>query len=754
MTLASHKDISMLAFYEEPATNTGTHVCKCKSQGPEEETCPGSLMKEQALMLQVKNAEFEHWVIEKAREWGVSTLTIMTTWDWITTIFWHKAITKHEAKYMDEDEIPEMATWLQTKELNTHKQRHSNIMMDYKALQQEDEVRFKLGNTTKLMEQARKELCMWAAWYAMCSVVLAGFCVSIDYLDPVSHMHNFSFIGNESAQKFFDDKEVNMAQMIYDLETYCCDGDLKAHQKAGQENDAQLSLKYAIESKNADKWRSAISEMLCRIWSLETGLVSKRLRWEEWGEDFLKIFKCLDGEIPVADWTEEEIKLAWSASCHCLLDNDSWLAIPIICNQDGNMLLAVGNLEDEDDSNSTCNGSDKDSVVETSEDKLKKEGKAKKGKSSKNKKIGEGNKWPKKTMKSKPRVEDSDAEEDAGQSRPSSFKLDTGGRGLVGGGTRAGSQPEGHAWGAGGGVWKDHSYKHEWSNRDIASHHDWLDNGKIVEHQPLPQVDGSRGAPPMNTGHVVQHNIPDSGTAPYLLSLATRAPPHHIGAPLHHTGDLPLPCATTPHQQHHADARAATYGQSGSTATGIPALTTPYPSAQPCNHYGLYTGQGVQAQDRQLHRPPSHLNSQPLSRPSSRGPHYGGPIPGGAAQGHSGMPQMYGQQRCPLRGGSYSGDASDGGGGDGYDKGGGYSDGGYGESNYDGGGYGRSSYGGGGYAGGYGGDDEWVRRQSQGGGDYGDGQGYDYQAQHHGHMPSMPEVPEAIEYRYGHGDYS
>ncbi|KIJ32573.1 hypothetical protein M422DRAFT_52803 [Sphaerobolus stellatus SS14] len=233
------------------------------------------------------------------------------------------------------------------------------------------------------MRQARKELSMRAQWFALRGVTIAGFAVSTDYLDPLSHTLNFTFAGNDTARRFFDDEELNMTQIIYDFETFCRDGELKERWKGGHDTDPLTALRNAMETKSGDKRKSAISEMLRRIWKNATGMQAPRLRWDEWADDFIKKQCRLVGwpaevtwpsgpapygsidrgksgkllgeallapegrKIRVEPWTEDEIKLADSAPRHRLNKDPAWLSISIIIDQEGNPLLTIGQINDQ-----------------------------------------------------------------------------------------------------------------------------------------------------------------------------------------------------------------------------------------------------------------------------------------------------------------------------------------------------------------------------------------------------------------------
>ncbi|KIJ31083.1 hypothetical protein M422DRAFT_53511 [Sphaerobolus stellatus SS14] len=365
---------------------------------------PGALTTEQLGILRDKNAELECWVMKQATKWNVSTLTIITNmgldncekralniWNIFQAVFWHHAIEQYDKEHgevvkpntfdgeatarrcheeyallsADCDDITE-------EKLEAIKKKKTEIMAEYEAIQEDEVLQFWEGNTVRFMCEARKELSMrvhwfwnWLEhmqWYALRGVVIGGFAVSVDYLDPISHTLNFSFAGNDMARKFFDDKGVNMAQFIYDFEIYCREGELKDRCQGDRNQDPRAALCDAMEGKSDDA----------------IGQQSPRLRWDEWAEDFVKKRQCLLGwpaevtgpsgpapyssidrgrsgkilaeallapegcEIWAETWKHEEITLADSLSVHCLKKNPEWLCIPIIVDQEGNALLTIG----------------------------------------------------------------------------------------------------------------------------------------------------------------------------------------------------------------------------------------------------------------------------------------------------------------------------------------------------------------------------------------------------------------------------
>ncbi|KIJ36006.1 hypothetical protein M422DRAFT_51223 [Sphaerobolus stellatus SS14] len=394
----------------------------------EDEPRPGALTKEQLRLLRDKNSELEKWIADKAREWNVSNLTIISNmgidnrerrarnfWNIFQTVFWSNVVNEHERKRHEDPSTPDLdgeavarechdqyATLklpddqvvISEDEVEEINRRRQEIVEEYERMEQEEELRFREGNTAGLMRQARRELSLHAQWFALRGVLLAGFGVSIDYLDPISHTLNFSFAGNDNARKFFDDDEINMTQIIYDFETYCREGELKDRHRGNKHRDVQGALRHAMETKSGDKRKSAISEMLRRIWSkcicedvaaLEdaTGLQATRLRWDEWADDFIKKHHRLVGwpadvtwpsgpapygsidrgrsgkllgdallaeegrQIRAEPWTKEEIKLANSAPRHRLMKDPAWLCIPIIVDQDDKPLLTIGQVDEQ-----------------------------------------------------------------------------------------------------------------------------------------------------------------------------------------------------------------------------------------------------------------------------------------------------------------------------------------------------------------------------------------------------------------------
>ncbi|KIJ37883.1 hypothetical protein M422DRAFT_259496 [Sphaerobolus stellatus SS14] len=401
----------------------------------DDEARPGSLMRAQLQVLRNKNSELEQWVTEKGREWNVSNLTITTNmgldnrerrainfWNIFQMVFWNQAIEEHEPKQpeggeeldcevvsekcreayaklrLDREELTE-------KQLEEIEHKREEIRCRYEELEEEaqeagqvfpgwkmawkfsgfgeEELHYRQGNTGKLMRQARKELSMRAQWFALRGVLIGGFAVSIDYLDPVSHTLNFTFAGNQSACKFFDNEEVNMAQIIYDFETYCREGELKECQRGEKYNNAQAALRYTMENQGGDKRKAELANQTVNAAEDATGLHTTHLRWDEWAEDFPKKHKCLVGwpaevtwpsgpapygsidrgrggkllaealladkgrEIRTEAWTEAEIKLAKSAPHHRLNKDPTWQCIPIVIDQDGNTLLTIGEMGEQ-----------------------------------------------------------------------------------------------------------------------------------------------------------------------------------------------------------------------------------------------------------------------------------------------------------------------------------------------------------------------------------------------------------------------
>ncbi|KIJ22969.1 hypothetical protein M422DRAFT_276542 [Sphaerobolus stellatus SS14] len=394
------------------ATHDGDAAIPVKPRGGPR---TGGLTKEQLIILRDKNGELEQWVSERALEWSVSTHTIVTNmgldnrerramnfWNIFQSVWWNHAIMEHEAKYADAENTPKMDVEsvseackqayealkpdrddITEEEVEELQKQRQQIKDQYDQLQEEQEQQYCEGNTAKLMRQARKEFTMRSQWFALRGVLIGGFADSIDYLDPISHTLNFMFAGNDAARRFFDDEDMNMAQIIYDFETFCREGEISYRKERKKDKDARAALRFAMEQKSGDKRKSAISEMLRKIWESGTGRKSPRLRWDEWAEDFVKHHQCLLGlpaevtwpsgpapygsidrgkagkalaealvtdegqEIRVEEWTEDEVKLGNGAPRQQLKKDLQWLNIPIIVDQEGNALLMTGQIEEQ-----------------------------------------------------------------------------------------------------------------------------------------------------------------------------------------------------------------------------------------------------------------------------------------------------------------------------------------------------------------------------------------------------------------------
>ncbi|KIJ23231.1 hypothetical protein M422DRAFT_276243, partial [Sphaerobolus stellatus SS14] len=138
-----------------------------------------------------------------------------------------------------------------------------------------------------------------------------------------------------------------------------------------------------MEMKSGDKRKSAISELLRRIWRQATGRQSNKLRWDEWAEDFVIARQCLVGwpadvtwpsgpapyssidrgrggrllgeallaeagrEIRIEKWTDEDITLT-NSKPRSRLDKDlNWQKIAVIVDQEGNPLLTIGQIDEQ-----------------------------------------------------------------------------------------------------------------------------------------------------------------------------------------------------------------------------------------------------------------------------------------------------------------------------------------------------------------------------------------------------------------------
>ncbi|KIJ39700.1 hypothetical protein M422DRAFT_257524 [Sphaerobolus stellatus SS14] len=355
-------------------------------QKPEAHT--GSLMKEQLLVLRDKNTEITGWITQKAIEWGVSTNSTMVNlgfdgrehcslnfWNVFQTVFLHDKLEEmeNEGKGDDENNTEVMqdecyeayqALKLDKEEMTEEqleeiKKKRDEITERYNELQEEEEIWFKEGNTAKLMRQARKELTS----RAQC------------------HRLNFTFVGSDHGRAFFEDDEINVGDLIYDFETYCREGELHDRRSKDKHNKPKDALHTAMTMKNGDKRKSAISEILQHIWADATGKKSRKLRWDEWADDFLKAHHRLvgwpaeiktwpsrprpygsidrgkdgrilgeallteEGAVRSEKWSDKEIKLANSGPRQCLDKDPNWMKIPIIVDQEGNPLLTIGEIE-------------------------------------------------------------------------------------------------------------------------------------------------------------------------------------------------------------------------------------------------------------------------------------------------------------------------------------------------------------------------------------------------------------------------
>ncbi|KIJ24540.1 hypothetical protein M422DRAFT_274646 [Sphaerobolus stellatus SS14] len=257
---------------------------------------PGTLTQEQLQLLRDKMMELERWILEMANLWNVSPITITTNmgidnrerratnfWNVFQAVFWHRVIEANEALAVDGEDPPKLDTeevhrkcreeYIRVREINEdasteevvmQENKKAEIMVAYQALQQPDVLEYHEGSTASLMKQARKEFTLRAGWFASRGVLLGGFGVSTDPRDPVSHTLHFVFAGSDIARQFFEEKETNMGEFLYDFETYCAQGEMKERRrKADLDPD---SLRQFGGHKKADDVRKQNSALLRQTW--------------------------------------------------------------------------------------------------------------------------------------------------------------------------------------------------------------------------------------------------------------------------------------------------------------------------------------------------------------------------------------------------------------------------------------------------------------------------------------------------------
>ncbi|KIJ45364.1 hypothetical protein M422DRAFT_251137 [Sphaerobolus stellatus SS14] len=221
-----------------------------------------------------------------------------------------------------------------------------------------------------------------AAWFAARGDLLRGFGASGDPRDPVSHTLNFMFAGSDIVRKFLEEDETNMAEFLYDFQTYCRQGLLKEHRHKGKINPGTIR-DYGGKKKKPDDIRKENSVLLRLLWKQSMNETCSKVPWDDWAYECIRKHKKMFGwpddvtwpsgpkaystiprgdsacnlraallaaperKVRMVDWDKEEKQLDEDL-LHCAHGTDpSWLDIPLIVSQSGLVLLRIGDIDSQ-----------------------------------------------------------------------------------------------------------------------------------------------------------------------------------------------------------------------------------------------------------------------------------------------------------------------------------------------------------------------------------------------------------------------
>ncbi|KIJ39626.1 hypothetical protein M422DRAFT_257456 [Sphaerobolus stellatus SS14] len=388
-TLAQH--VLPSAATEAPLTAQAKDKKKaCK--GPR----PGPLSQEQLQELHDKMAEINAWILEKSSSWDVSTVTITTNmgidnrerrarnfWNAFQTVFWDREIHANDALAEEGQELPEIDAEEVVKRcaaeyqvfrklpddateeyIEAMKVKKAKILAQYEAMQEPNEAEYREGSTSQLMKQARKEFTLRANWYAARGVLIAGFAVSTDPCDALSHTLHFIFGGSDIAHRFFEEGEINVAELLYYFETFCASGEMKECIRKADLNPANSALLRTL-------WQNSMKERCSKVpwddWATDTLKQRKKtvgwpdkVPWPSGPEPYVSIGRgdnarslhtCLVAEesrrVRIVDWSDEEKKLAETLTYKEHTTSSDWLKIPLVVSASGTVLLRVGEMKEQ-----------------------------------------------------------------------------------------------------------------------------------------------------------------------------------------------------------------------------------------------------------------------------------------------------------------------------------------------------------------------------------------------------------------------
>ncbi|KIJ48097.1 hypothetical protein M422DRAFT_248267 [Sphaerobolus stellatus SS14] len=392
---------------DDAATGQIPQATKCK--GPH----PGPLSQEQLRELRDKTAELHAWILERSTAWNISTVTITMNmgidnrerraqnfWNAFQSVFWDHEIRTNEAltgevdaeevgkrctaEYQQFCNIPDDATEEYIDEMHTKK---AKILAKYEAMQEVNKTEYEHGSTSRLMRQARKEFTLRASWYAARGVLLAGWGVSTDPRDALSHTLHFLLAGNDHAPQFFEEGKINIAELLYSFETFCAQGEMKERiRKADISADM---LRETSGPRRGDDVRKENSALLRILWKNSMHEACSKVPWDNWATDTLKQHKKTMGwpdEVPwpsgpepyvtigrgdnarslhaslvaeqsrrvrIIDWSDEEKMLAESLTYKERQTSSEWLNIPLVISASGMVLLRIGEIQEQADCRAT-----------------------------------------------------------------------------------------------------------------------------------------------------------------------------------------------------------------------------------------------------------------------------------------------------------------------------------------------------------------------------------------------------------------
>ncbi|KIJ40047.1 hypothetical protein M422DRAFT_32442 [Sphaerobolus stellatus SS14] len=337
----------------------------------------GTLNQEQLRELHDQQAIWDEWVMDKARQWKVNPITIMTNmgadhreqrmtsfWNKFQAVFWdeigntdweeikREQEVKKSGKSKDQSGDTEEALMPKSKleilkdrcseeyarleqltkgvempgdERNKLIKEKKRIEARYVDLHDPEKLVYREGDTHKLIRQARKEFTTRAMYYWSRGLAIFGAIASCDPVDPTASALNIMFAGSDAARKYLDSQRGNLRVLLRDFETFC----RTEEQDARKRSELSLGQLYRAHKDNNGQRRTEIANLLKNMWAKAMDVeIPYAVPWDRWPADMESLQSCLDGWPDEVPWPGGP--KAYKALEASKVTTALW---PYICNQ-------------------------------------------------------------------------------------------------------------------------------------------------------------------------------------------------------------------------------------------------------------------------------------------------------------------------------------------------------------------------------------------------------------------------------------